>query len=73
MTDDSSVLVVEREMASYYDAEEGREARVLDPRRITARDRFVTLVGVNGLGGPTLEIGRARVVTRSRWSRLVSM
>ena len=57
MTIDPSVLVVERETASYYDAEEGREDRALDPRRIAVRDRFVALVGVNGPGGPTLEIG----------------
>lgn len=48
---------VERETASYYDAEQGREDRPLDPRRVAARDRFVSLVGRAHLDGPVLEIG----------------
>jgi SAM-dependent methyltransferase len=55
--DDSSVVAVEREMASYYDAEEGREGRPLDPRRVAARGQFVDGVRARSPEGPTLEIG----------------
>ena len=48
---------VEREMASYYDAEEGRDARPLDHRRLAARAEFVDIVRARRIAGPTLEIG----------------
>ena len=55
--DEPSVVAVEREMAQYYDAEEGREERPLDPRRIAARDRFVGVLRAAGAKRPVLEIG----------------
>jgi SAM-dependent methyltransferase len=55
--DESAVLPVERETARYYDAEEGREGRPLDPRRVAARERFVDVVRAGGIDGPVLEIG----------------
>ena len=54
MIDEPGVAGVERETARYYDREEGREDRPLDPRRIAARDRFVERIGTRR---PVLEIG----------------
>ena len=51
------MLAVERETALWYDGEEGRDGRPLDPRRVTARERFVELVHRCDLGRPVLEIG----------------
>jgi len=55
--DERSVLAVEREMAQYYDAEEEREGRPLDPRRLAARDRFIGAVRAAGRDEPIVEIG----------------
>jgi SAM-dependent methyltransferase len=55
--DEPSVAAVERETARYYDLEEGREGRPLDPRRIAARGRFVQVVRASGREEPVLEIG----------------
>jgi SAM-dependent methyltransferase len=57
--DQQAVDAAERETARYYDAEEGREDRPLDPRRVAARDRFIDAVHAASAGrtGPVLEIG----------------
>lgn len=56
--DDGSVTAIERATARYYDAEEGREARALDPRRVAARQRFVETVRAGGPAQqPVLEVG----------------
>jgi SAM-dependent methyltransferase len=55
--DDGAVDATEQETARYYDAEEGREDRRLDPRRIAARERFVDAVRAARPTGPVLEIG----------------
>ncbi len=55
--DETLVGAVERETASYYDVEEGREDRPLDPRRVAARERFVAIVDGARRLGPVLEIG----------------
>jgi len=55
--EEPSVAAVERETARYYDVEEGREARPLDPRRVTARERFVGIVRADGQVERVLEIG----------------
>jgi SAM-dependent methyltransferase len=57
VVDDTSLLALERDTARYYDAEEGREGRPLDPRRIAARDRFIEVVRADGRNRPVLEIG----------------
>jgi SAM-dependent methyltransferase len=46
-------VTVEQDTAHYYDHEEGREDRPLDPRRVAARDRFVK----SARGRRVLEIG----------------
>lgn len=51
------MAAVERDMIRYYDAEEGREDRALDPRRIAARDRFINHARARTQGGLTVEIG----------------
>lgn len=57
MIDEASVPAIEPETARYYDAEEGREGRPLDPRRVAARDRFIELIRADGRDRPVLEIG----------------
>jgi len=57
MIDERSVPAVEHEMAQYYDAEEDREGRPLDPRRLAARDRFIGAVRAAGRDVPVVEIG----------------
>lgn len=55
--DADSALAVERETARYYDAEEDRGDRPLEPRRVAARDRFVRVACAGVRDGPILEIG----------------
>ena len=57
VVDDESLLAIERDTARYYDAEQGRECRPLDPRRIAVRDRFIEAVHADGRERATLEIG----------------
>ncbi len=54
---EASVSAIERETARYYDSEEGREDRPLDPRRIAARDRFIEAARAGGHNRAALEIG----------------
>lgn len=57
VVDDASVLAIERDTARYYDAEEGREGRPLDPRRIAVRDRHIRAAVADPRERPALEIG----------------
>lgn len=57
MIEGESALEVERETARYYDAEEDRDSRPLDPRRVAARDRFVGRALAGPQDAPILEVG----------------
>jgi SAM-dependent methyltransferase len=52
-----SVVAVEHELSRYYDVEEGRADRPLDPRRIAVRERFIEAVRAGDQRAPVLEVG----------------